>query len=82
MKPYQASIPEQTDFPIRAYTKKELALCYFPNADPHVATNRLTQWVKRCTDLWTELLQTGYQPTQKMWTARQVRAIVYYLGEP
>lgn len=71
-----------SSFPIRAYSKKELALCYFPDATPHVATNRLTQWVKRCGELWAELGQAGYRPTQKFFTPRQVRAIVYYLGEP
>lgn len=30
------------------YTKKELALIYFPFSDPHVAVNRLMGWVKRC----------------------------------
>lgn len=69
-------------FPIHAYTKKALALSYFPDADPHVATNRLTQWVKRCQPLWQELQAMGYEPTQRYYTPRQVRRIVYYLGEP
>lgn len=30
------------EFKIRAYTKKELALCYFPQSEnPHSAVNRL-----------------------------------------
>lgn len=39
------------DFKIQPYTKKELALFYFPTADPHVAVNRLMSWVNRCKPL-------------------------------
>ena len=39
-------------FIIRAYTKSELALRYFPTtADPHVAVNHLMAWIDRCRPL-------------------------------
>ena len=45
------------DFKIQPYTKKELALFYFPTADPHVAVNRLMSWVNRCKPLHKALLR-------------------------
>ena len=70
------------DFVIRAYTKKELALCYFPNSNPRTAVNHLMSWVQRCTSLWEQLQHMGYIATSKAFTPRQVRAIVEQLGEP
>ena len=69
-------------FIIRAYTKKELALLYFPDSNPRTAVNHLMSWIRRCTPLWKELQQTGYYHTSKAFTPRQVRAIVEQLGEP
>ena len=70
------------EFIIRAYTKKELALCYFPDSLPRTAVNHLMAWIRRCTPLWQQLQQTGYAATSKSFTPRQVRAIVEYLGDP
>ena len=70
------------NFIIRAYTKKELALMYFPDSLPRTAVNHLMAWVRRCTPLREELLNTGYSPTSKAFTPRQVRLVVEYLGEP
>lgn len=39
-------------------------------------------WIRRCTPLWDELLQTGYKTTSKEFTPKQVRAIIEQLGEP
>ena len=36
---------------IKSYPKSELAQLYFPDSDPHVATNHLVQWIKRCPPL-------------------------------
>ena len=71
-----------TDFIIRAYTKKELALLYVPDSLPRTAVNHLMAWIRRCSQLWTELQAMGYQPTCKAFTPREVRAIVEQLGEP
>ena len=70
-------------FTIRAYTKKELALLYFPNSStPHVAVNHLISWIKRCRPLMQELEESGYHKVSKFFTSREVRMILSYLGEP
>ncbi|MDD5821883.1 MAG: DUF4248 domain-containing protein [Prevotella sp.] len=70
-------------FEVRSYTKKELALAYFPDVtDPHIATNRLMRWIVRNTELMEELRKHGYQKNFRFFTPAQVRLIVYYLGEP
>ncbi len=70
------------DFIIRAYTKKELALMYFPDSSPRTAVSHLMSWIRRCTQLWEQLHTTGYNVTSKAFTPRQVKAIVEELGEP
>lgn len=70
------------DFKIRIYTKKELALMYFPDSQPRTAVNHLMVWLKRCTPLWQELQSMGYEKTSKSFSPKQTRAIVDYLGEP
>lgn len=72
----------EKDFIIRAYTKKELALYYFPNSNPRTAVNHLMSWINRCTTLWEQLQDTGYSTTSKAFTPKQVKAIVEQLGEP
>jgi hypothetical protein len=67
---------------IRTYTKKELALCYFPNSKPRTAVNHLMSWIGRCHQLSDHLKASGYQPSRKDFTPHQVRLIVEYLGEP
>lgn len=69
-------------FRLRSYTKKELALLYFPDSAPRTAVNHLMAWIHRCTQLWQRLQSTGYSPTSKAFTPRQVKAIVEELGEP
>ncbi len=69
-------------FKIRAYSKKELALMYFPDSQPRTAVNHLMAWIRRCTSLWQQLQGMGYQTTCKAFTPREVRAIVEQLGEP
>ena len=70
------------EFEIRAYTKKELALCYFPDSNPRTAVNHLMSWIQRCAPLWRQLQEMEYISTSKVFTPRQVRAIVEMLGEP
>ena len=66
------------NFKIQPYTKKELALLYFPTAEPHAAVNRLMSWVNRCKSL----LDQGYQKTSKWLSPREVKLITEHLGEP
>ena len=70
------------DFEIRSYTKKDLALRYFPSATPHTAVNRLMSWICRCQPLTAALAKQGYRKTSKWFSAREVRLIVEYLGGP
>lgn len=72
----------ETDFVIRAYTKKELALLYFPDSMPRTAVNHLMAWIRNCNRLWNELQAMGYHVSSKAFTPRQVKAIVEQLGEP
>ena len=69
-------------FKIRSYTKKELALLYFPDSTPQQAVRHLMQWIRRCDDLWKPLNESGYRKTDKSFTPRQVKAITDNLGEP
>jgi len=71
------------NFKIRSYSKKELALCYFPSSEnPHSAVNHLMTWIKRCTPLLEELEAQGYQKMSKWFSPREVRMIIDHLGEP
>jgi len=71
------------DFPIRGYSKKELALCYFPSSDnPHTAVNHLMSWIRRSSLLHDALVRQGYSKTAKWFTPREVKLIVEHLGEP
>lgn len=72
----------QTDFIIRPYTKKELAMNYFPNSLPRTAVNHLMAWIARCPELVDELAHAGYVTNAKSFTPRQVGLIVKHLGEP
>ena len=70
-------------FVIRAYTKKELALCYFPMAEnPHSAVNRLMAWINRCEPLSMALSAQGYKKMARWFSPKEVRLIVEHLGEP
>ena len=70
------------NFNIKPYTKKELALLYFPSTDPHVAVNRLMMWAKRCPELHNALVEQGYKKNVKWLSTREVEMIVRCLGEP
>ena len=70
------------EFIIHTYTKKELALMYFPESMPRTAVNHLMAWIRLCTPLCDELQKMGYKKTCKAFSPKQVKAIVEYLGEP
>ena len=69
-------------FTIRAYTKKELALLYFPDSTPGTAVKHLMVTIRRNDMLWDELQAMGYYNRRKTFTPREVRAIVDWLGAP
>ena len=70
------------NFAIRAYTKKELALIYFPDSTPGTAVKHLMVTIRRNDMLWDELQAMGYYNRRKTFTPREVRAIVDWLGAP
>ena len=70
------------NFTIRAYTKKELALLYFPGSTPGTAVKHLMVTIRRNDMLWDELQAMGYYNHRKTFTPREVRAIVDWLGAP
>ncbi len=70
------------NFAIRAYTKKELALLYFPDSTPGTAVKHLMVTIRRNDMLWDELQAMGYYNRRKTFTPREVRAIVDWLGAP
>ena len=68
---------------IKSYPKSELAMLYFPEAvTKHSATNRLRAWISRCPQLEAALRQCNQSPRAKFYSAKAVRLIVDYLGEP
>ncbi len=73
---------KSTDFEIRAYSKKELALCYFPDLDTKSAGKRLMRWITRNEELYSKLKKTGYNETFRSFSPRQVKLIVEILGDP
>ena len=67
---------------LRSYTKQELALLYFPDSDPDVARAHLMRWIVRCTQLYEQLLKSGYNKSCKEFNPLQVSFIFFHLGEP
>lgn len=65
-----------------AYSKKELALMFFPDSTPETAVKHLMALIRRCDMLWDELQEMGYYSKSKTFTPRQVRAIYEWLGAP
>ena len=66
----------------RAYSKKELALLYFPDSTPETAVKHLMTMIRRNDMLWDELQEMGYYNRRKTFTPREVKAIFDWLGAP
>ncbi len=69
-------------FEIKAYSKRELALLYFPGIEPESATRQLQLWIDRCSELRKGLEELYYIRRQRILTPKQVSLIVEYFGEP
>ncbi len=67
---------------LRSYTKQELALLYFPEATPAVASAHLMRWILRNDLLMEKLRESGYGKHHKEFTPLQVSHIIFFLGEP
>lgn len=73
--------PER-EWPLRCYTKRELAEAYAPNITTGSALNRLARWIKWNKPLYEALCRTGYTPRQQVFTSLQVGLIFEYIGKP
>ena len=69
-------------FKIKSYSKKELALMYFPDSVPETAVKHLMALIRRNDMLWDELQKMGYYSLSRTFSPRQVQAIVDWLGAP
>lgn len=54
------------EWPVRPYSKRELAMAYAPDISPCSALNRLAGWVRHHQKLSHELDETGYQNRQRI----------------
>lgn len=70
------------DFKIKNYTKKELALMFFPDSEPRAAVRHLMSWIKRNKAISDYLAENGHNPFSKYFTSREVGVIIDNLGEP
>ena len=73
---------EQDEFPIRAYGRTELAVCYFPYLNSQAAYRKLQQWIDHYPHLRERLEATSSNPRCRMYMPVQVRMIVEAIGEP
>ena len=60
---------------IKSYSKQDLAMLYFPDNDPHTATNHLMRWITNCPPLVEHLRKTHYRRNSKYFIAHQVRVM-------
>ena len=65
------------------YTRRILAMMYFPDCKPTNAVRRLTSEIKRCVELYELLTTKGKRFDKKqILTIREVKIIEEFLGEP
>ncbi len=74
--------PEDRPFPIRAYSKGELANLYLPYLPIRSALNTWNYWIQTHPTLYARLQEVGYRKKSKFLTPVQVQVIVETLGEP
>ncbi|MCD8136207.1 MAG: DUF4248 domain-containing protein [Parabacteroides gordonii] len=58
---------EKTNYS-RVWAFYELALCYFPESTPKVASERLTRWIRLSGNLKEKLIALDWKPGQKLLT--------------
>ena len=63
--------------------RRDLAIMYFPDKTPDQAVRNLRRWIENSPDLVAALKEIGMpRKHKKDLTARQVRIIMEYLGDP
>ena len=73
---------EEKEYPIRVYTKAELAMLYNPSQCITVSLNTLSRWIRTNHLLMQELTAVGYNKFRHSFTPREVELIFKDLGEP
>ncbi|WP_455593145.1 DUF4248 domain-containing protein [Bacteroides sp.] len=73
---------KEEKFPIRTYSKAELAHLYNPDMPIVSALRKLRRWIKKNDKLLAELNATGASRYEHSYTPRQVTLIPHFLGEP
>lgn len=72
----------EEEFRIRTYTKAELAHLYNPCMTIPAALRTLARWINGNKTLVTQLSVLEYNHRSRIYTPKQVKAIVEHLGEP
>lgn len=54
------------EWPVRPYSKSELARAYAPEIGERSALNRLSRWLRGNVFLYQALLDTGYRSAQQI----------------
>lgn len=73
---------DEEAFPIRIYSKADLAVLYCPDYAMNTAMRNLSVWIRMNKALWSELEFIGYNPYRRSYMPREVGLIVKYLGAP
>ena len=73
---------EEREYPIRVYSKVELAMLYNPGKCITPALQCFYRWIRMNKPLVAELEAVGYYKFRRSFTPREVRIIFKYLGEP
>ena len=81
---FQYSIFQYFNFSIFLTVKRrDLAKKYFPESSPRAAVKALLRWIDNCPDLIKALDELNIPYRHKInLTAKQVRTIMEYLGDP
>jgi hypothetical protein len=69
-------------FPIRTYTKAELAALYCPCDRLKSSQNNFWRWMQLNKKLMSELKSVDYYKYRRSFTPLEVSIIVKYMGEP
>ena len=73
---------EEEVFPIRIYSKADLAVLYCPDFAISTAMRNLSAWIRKNHALWLALQAVGYNRYRRCYMPREVALIVQYLGAP
>ncbi len=62
------------------WRKRDVAMLYFPSANPNVAVGRLRRWILADRELHRELERAGYRPLCRTFSPAQMRVFRKYLS--